>query len=368
MLQILLLALAVSFVVGLLLIRYNHLHAHFSTDYDVCGVQKFHATPVPRIGGLPIMLGLVAGCALSGFLNTTGWVLLLLLSAFPAFAAGFIEDLTKKVGPLPRLLATFIAAGLGYFLIHAGLWRLDLPFLDRLLQHYWLLSLLLTMVAVGGVAHAVNIIDGYNGLSGMVAVFIFLAIAYVCFKVHDIVLMSVCFAMVGAILGFLFWNFPRGLIFAGDGGAYLIGFMIAELSVLLVARNTAVSPWFPLLCVIYPVFETIFSIYRRKFLQGRAVGYPDALHLHQMVYKRMVLWMVGSKEARHLTQRNSMTSPYLWVLASFSVIPAMLFWNRTWVLMLLVLLFVLAYLRLYRMIVRFKTPRWMVLRRDDSSR
>jgi UDP-GlcNAc:undecaprenyl-phosphate/decaprenyl-phosphate GlcNAc-1-phosphate transferase len=368
MLQILLLALVVSFVMGLLLIRYNHLHAHFSTDHDVSGVQKFHATPVPRIGGLPIMLGLVAGCALSGFLNTTAWVLLLLLSAFPAFAAGFIEDLTKKIGPLPRLLATFIAAVLGYFLLGAGLVRLDIPLVDSLLRDYWWLSLLLTMVAVGGVAHAVNIIDGYNGLSGMVAVFIFLAIAYVCFKVQDIVLMSVCFAMVGAIFGFLFWNFPRGLIFAGDGGAYLIGFMIAELSVLLVARNPAVSPWFPLLCVIYPVFETIFSIYRRKFLQGRAVGYPDALHLHQMVYKRMVLWMVGSKEARHLTQRNSMTSPYLWVLASFSVVPAMLFWNRSWILMLLTLLFVLVYLRLYRMIVRFKTPRWMVLRRDDSSR
>ncbi|RMC99290.1 glycosyl transferase [Aquitalea palustris] len=368
MLQILLLALIASFTTGLLLIRYAHLHARFSSDGDVTGVQKFHATPVPRIGGLPIMLGLIAGCALSGYLNTSVWVLLLLLSAFPAFAAGFVEDLTKKIGPLPRLLATFVAAALGYFLLGAGLARLDIPLIDTLLGHYWWLSLLLTMVAVGGVAHAVNIIDGYNGLSGMVAVFIFLAIAYVCFKVQDIVLMSVCFAMLGAILGFLFWNFPRGLIFAGDGGAYLIGFMIAEVSVLLVARNPAVSPWFPLLCVIYPVFETIFSIYRRKFLQGRAVGYPDALHLHQMVYKRMVLWMVGSKEARHLTQRNSMTSPYLWVLASFSVVPAMLFWNHTWILMLLVLLFVLAYLRLYRMIVHFKTPRWMVLRRDDSSR
>lgn len=366
MLQILLLALIASFTTGLLLIRYAHLHARFSTDGDVTGVQKFHATPVPRIGGLPIMLGLIAGCALSGYLNTSVWVLLLLLSAFPAFAAGFIEDLTKKIGPLPRLLATFVAAALGYFLLGAGLARLSIPGVDHLLASYWWLSLLLTMVAVGGVAHAVNIIDGYNGLSGMVAVFIFLSIIYVCFKVHDIVLMSVCFAMVGAVLGFLFWNFPRGLIFAGDGGAYLIGFMIAEMSVLLVARNPAVSPWFPLLCVIYPVFETVFSIYRRKFLQGRAVGYPDALHLHQMIYKRMVLWMVGSKDARHLTQRNSMTSPYLWLLTSFSVVPAMLFWNHTWVLMLFCLLFVLGYLRLYRMIVRFKVPSWLVLRRDDS--
>ncbi|WP_293764872.1 glycosyltransferase [uncultured Aquitalea sp.] len=364
MLQILLTALLVSILTGLGLLRYSHLHSRFTADSDTSGVQKFHAVPVPRIGGVPIMLGLVMGCALSGYLNTSVWVLLLLLSTLPAFGFGLLEDVTKKIGPLARLLATFVSACLGFFLIDAGLNRLGIPYLDAALTNYLWLSLLITMVAVGGVAHAFNLIDGYNGLSGMVSVFIFTAMAYVCLKVHDILLMSVCMAMIGAILGFLFWNFPRGLIFAGDGGAYLVGFMIAEVSVLLVARNAEVSPWFPMLCVIYPVFETLFTIYRRKFLQGRAVGRPDALHLHQMIYRRVVRWMVGSREARHLTQRNSLTSPYLWVLCSLSVLPAMLFWNKTWVLLLFVALFVAGYLYLYRQIVRFRTPRWLTLRRD----
>ncbi len=307
------------------------------------------------------MLGLLAGCLLSSFLNEVWWPLLLLLSAIPAFFAGLIEDVTKKIGPAPRLFSTFVAALLAYILLNAGLFRLGLPWADLVLSRFVWVSVLLTVVAVGGVAHAMNIIDGYNGLSGVVAIFIFLAIIYVCFKVNDVVLMSVCFAMIGAILGFLFWNFPKGLMFAGDGGAYLVGFMIAEISVLLIVRNPAVSPWFPLLCVIYPVFETLFSIYRRKFLQGRAVGYPDALHLHQMIYRRVVRWMVGSKEIRHLTQRNSLTSPYLWALSSCSVVPAMLFWNNTLVLVGFVLVFILSYIRLYLMIVRFRTPRWMRL-------
>jgi UDP-N-acetylmuramyl pentapeptide phosphotransferase/UDP-N-acetylglucosamine-1-phosphate transferase len=119
-----------------------------------------------------------------------------------------------------------------------------------------------------------------------------------------------------------------------------------------------------MLCVIYPVFETLFSIYRRKFLQGRAVGSPDAMHLHQMIYRRVVRWMVGSREARHLTQRNSLTSPYLWLLCSFSVVPAMLFWNNTWVLLMFVVFFVASYIYLYRLIVRFRTPRWLTLRKD----
>lgn len=140
--------------------------------------------------------------------------------------------------------------------------------------------------------------------------------------------------------------------------------MIAEMSVLLVARHPQVSPWFPLLCVIYPVFETLFSIYRRKFLQGRRVGYPDALHLHQLIYMRLVRWMVGSKDVDHMTMRNSLTSPYLWALSSVSVVPAMLFWDNTVVLMCFVLIFMITYVYLYRMIIRFRTPRWMLLRKS----
>ncbi|MEN3810905.1 glycosyltransferase [Chromobacterium piscinae] len=364
MLLILLLSTILSLIVGMCLIRFAHLHERFSADHDLNGIQKFHALPVPRIGGVSIAVGLVAGCGLLAWLLKDVRVLLILLVALPAFVAGLVEDLTKKVGPLARLLATFMAAVLGYFALGAGVQRLDIPGLDYLLSQFWLLSLLLTVIAVGGVAHAVNIIDGYNGLSGMVSIFIFLAMAYVALKVQDSMLMGVCFAMVGGIAGFLFWNFPRGLIFAGDGGAYLVGFMIAEVSVLLVSRHEQVSAWFPLLCVVYPVFETLFSIYRRKFLQGRRISYPDALHLHQLVYMRLVRWMVGSKDVDHKTMRNSLTSPYLWALSSMSVFPAMLFWNNTQVLMCFVVAFMLIYVHLYRMIIRFRTPHWMLLRKS----
>ena len=93
--------------------------------------------------------------------------------------------------------------------------------------------------------------------------------------------------MLGALLGFLVFNYPSGRIFMGDGGAYLLGFWLGELSVLLVVRNPDVSPWFPIVLLAYPVVETLFSIYRRKFLQGRSAGRPDAMHLHQLIYRRL---------------------------------------------------------------------------------
>lgn len=353
-----------SLVVGVLVIRYAHLHEHLTSDHDTAGVQKFHAAPVPRIGGIPLLFGLLAGQLAWHILSDNTLGLMLAVCALPAFLAGLTEDMTKRISPLWRLLATFAAALVAAWWLGDVLNRFDLPWVDRVLLSFPLLALFVTVVAVGGVAHAVNIIDGYNGLAGVVAVLIFGALSYVCFKVGDYELLSVAVAMTGAVAGFLIWNFPRGLIFAGDGGAYLLGFMIAELSVLLVVRHREVSAWFPMLLVTYPVWETLFSVYRKKIIRGQSPGMPDGLHFHMLVYKRLVRWMVGSRETQHLLHRNSRTSPYLWGVASLTVIPAILFWQNTLALQLACLIFAVGYVWLYRRIVRFRSPRWMVTNRS----
>jgi UDP-N-acetylmuramyl pentapeptide phosphotransferase/UDP-N-acetylglucosamine-1-phosphate transferase len=120
---------------------------------------------------------------------------------------------------------------------------------------------------------------------------------------------------------------------------------------------------FPLLVCIYPVFETVFSIYRRRVLQEVSPSMPDGIHLHSLVYRRVMRWAVGSNSAQALTQRNSMTSPYLWLLCMFAVVPAVLFWNNSLVLGGFIVLFGLVYITLYWRIVRFKAPRWLIFRR-----
>lgn len=355
----------VSWLVTLLIIRFNHLHARLTADSDTAGVQKFHTHAVPRIGGVGLVLGMLAVALWLQFMKSPVGALMLwlLVASMPAFMGGLLEDLTKRVSVLVRLLLTMAAAVLGYWLLGAGLDRLGIPWVDMVLQ-WWPLSLLLTVVAISGVANAVNIIDGFHGLAGMVCVMILGALAYVAYWCGDTFLWSSSAALAGGLLGFLVWNYPRGLIFLGDGGAYFLGFMIGELSVLLVVRNPEVSPWFPMLLVIYPVFETLFSIYRKKVLRGMSPGVPDGVHLHMLIYKRLVRWAVGSGDAGDRTSRNALTSPYLWILSSLAVGPAMLFWRSTPMLMFFVFLFAAVYLWLYRRIVLFQIPKRMVLRKN----
>lgn len=332
-------------------------------DSELQSAQKMHTHAVSRAGGIGIFIAAIAGTGITywRYPSTGMWIAMLILSGSVAFAIGLQEDFTKQISPRRRFILTMISAGVGYYLLDGVITRLDIPLLDDWLAKSWL-ALPLTLIAVSGIVNAVNIIDGYNGLAGAVSIFILLSLGYVAFQVGDAEIMTASLIMVGAITGFFVWNYPNGLIFLGDGGAYFLGFVIGELAILLVARNPAVSAWYALLVMIYPVFETFFSIYRKKFLRGMSPGIPDGIHLHMLVFKRLVRWTIESKDADMLIMRNSLTSPYLWVLSLAAVIPATLFWKHTWVLIGFCVFFAALYIWLYFHIVRFKIPRWMIFK------
>jgi UDP-N-acetylmuramyl pentapeptide phosphotransferase/UDP-N-acetylglucosamine-1-phosphate transferase len=359
---VLLVSFAVSLCVTLLIVRWAKLSAAWFLDHDVSGPQKFHSRPVPRVGGISIALGMVAACATLWLtdLEAAREAAWLLVCGTPAFSAGLIEDLTKRVSPRLRLLAVAASALLAFWFLSSAITRTDIPGLDWVVS-FAVGSAIVTTFAVAGIANSINIIDGFNGLASMCVVIMLVALAYVATQVGDTVIASLALAGVGAVIGFFLWNFPAGLIFLGDGGAYFLGFYVAELSILLLIRNQAVSPLFPLLVCIYPVFETLFSIYRRTFLRAVPPSMPDGIHLHSLIYRRVLRWAIGDRSAKTLTRRNSMTSPYLWALCMFSVIPATLFWNDSRVLALFLGLFGVSYVALYWRIVRFKSPRWLKL-------
>src|SRR5262245_35283649 len=359
---VLLVAFVASLAITLWVVRTGRSEGHAANDSDLSGPQKFHARPVPRIGGLGIVAGVVGGALAMGTQDSraNSLALLLITCAMPCFVAGLAEDFTKRISPRRRLFFTAVSAALAVWGLQAVITHTAIPGLDTVVS-VPLGAALVTVFVVTGVANSINIIDGFNGLSSMCAVLILGAVAYVAFQVGDTAVLLLALSGIGVARGFFVWNFPAGLVFLGDGGAYFVGFYVAEVAILLLHRNPQVSPMFPLLACIYPVFETLFSMYRRRMLQDRSPGVPDGIHLHSLIYRRVVRWAAGASKAKSLTRRNSMTSPYLWLLCMCAVVPAVLFWDNTAVLASFIGLFSLGYTMLYWRIVRFRAPRWMVI-------
>jgi UDP-N-acetylmuramyl pentapeptide phosphotransferase/UDP-N-acetylglucosamine-1-phosphate transferase len=339
-----------------------------SRGYDIDKPQRFHSGDIPRLGGVAILGGLFGGWASIDAARWLGHEVHVPLSfgqalalgavVVPTAMAGIVEDLTQRVGIRMRLLFTALSGVAAWLLLDLSLNRLGIPWVDTAIAGLPMLGVLLAVFAICGLPHAFNIIDGYNGLAGTVALMVSLALAHVALQVGDRQLAAVVICLAASTAGFLVWNYPRGLLFAGDGGAYLWGVVIAISAVSLVQRHPQVSPWFPMLLLMYPVWETVFSIYR-KLARGTSPGVADALHFHQLIYRRIVRGVFDEDASRRMLMRNNRTSPYLWGFTLLTVLPAVVFWNRTSVLIGFSLLFMLTYVGCYLMIVRFKVPRWL---------
>ncbi|CAN7244142.1 MraY family glycosyltransferase [Massilia sp. LjRoot122] len=308
------LGFAVSLACSLLLVLTTRWHGRYSLDVTH-GVQKFHITPTPRIGGAAIMLGLWLSL---GVLPEDQQELLLpvLVSAMPAFVFGLAEDLTRKVSVRARLLATTASGGVCWGLTGVTLLHVGIAPIDMMLT--WLpASVLFTAFAVGGVANAVNIIDGFNGLASGTVLIGMAALGVIAQDAGDATLAQLCFVVCAVTAGFFVVNFPFGKLFLGDGGAYLLGFLLAWMAVMLVYRNPLVSPWAPLLACGYPVFETVFTIVRRLWCR-RHPGHPDSWHLHSLVKTAVVARYLRALPA---PLRNACVSPVSWLVA---LVPAMM--------------------------------------------
>lgn len=316
-------AAVVAFVVALFIVFTQDWHGHLSIDTHV-GIQKFHTHPTPRVGGIAIALGVIVGYLLAPP-SMQGLLGPLLLAGIPAFAFGLLEDLTKRVSVRTRLLATMFCGVLGWAITGYAITRVNMPGLDLILG-FTVVSVAFTAFAVGGVANAVNIIDGFNGLAAGSVIIMLGGLAAICFTVVDVDLAFVCVLFAAAMSGFLIVNWPLGKIFLGDGGAYFVGFALAWIAVLLLARNPGVSAWAPLLICAYPILEVLFSILRRR-RRGLSPGDPDRLHLHSIVKKRL---------ARHLLPRssnlvrNSVTGSIMWIAAFIPVTAAVVLDSETY--------------------------------------
>lgn len=350
-------AFATSAVVCYLIVRSVSWHLPYTADLPGALPQKVHTGPVPRIGGAGVLIGmLAAGLVMYGSPAELRHYWLLILSLLPAFLGGFCEDLTRRVGPGARLLLTVVSATFAFSLAGVHFERSHMAWLDRALA-FLPFGYLALIVGVAGVAHAMNIVDGYNGLAAGVATIALVALGYVAHGSGDGLVAAFALGAAAATLGFLLFNYPSGRLFLGDSGAYLLGCAIAFAAALLVLRNREVSPWFPFALVVYPVWETLFSAVRRLQVYRR-VSEPDARHLHSLVYRRLSRRWVRGRRAEDRLWRNSLTTLPFW-LANLVVAACAVAWaEHTRAQQLVAVLFIALYLLAYWTITRPVRPRW----------
>lgn len=305
-----------SFAISQLIVRSQKWHGILTHDHDLDGVQKVHTAAVPRIGGLAVIGGVLLGLVLFQQLfpgrvspGRAARIHLLLGASLPAFVAGFIEDFTKRVSVRVRLAATALSALVASIALGATVNELDIWGLDTLLT-ITPLAIVATAVFVAGGSNAINIIDGFNGLSGSAIIIMATGLAAVGLQVGDSFVALLGALCVGATLGFMMLNYPSGKLFLGDGGAYFLGFWVSEMAVLLLVRHPALSAWQILAICGYPIIEVLFSIYRRKFVRKVSPGAPDALHLHGLVFRRLVFKYVRH-DADRPWKRNAMVPCFI---------------------------------------------------------
>ena len=224
---------------------------------------------------------------------------------------------------------------------------------------------------VAGACNAINLIDGAHGLAGGTALIMFGGIALAAGWSGDAVTLNETLVVMGAIVGFLAWNYPRGRVFLGDAGAYFIGFMYAELSIQLIAHNPDLSAWYVIMLAGYPIVDTLFAMYRRGLVRRVPLMEPDALHLHSLVFRRVAMPIERRQKRWSLRRANARVAPRMWLHSALCFALAVFFRDNTPALWGCLAVYTVFYLSQYRALVRFRGKgmrRWAATAHKGTAR
>lgn len=253
------------------------------------GGRRVHRAAVPRLGGIAVFTATLIGLGVaalspwggSGIEEIPRFYLGVLTGGAILFGVGLVDDV-RGLAPSTKLVWQFGAAGVAY----AFGFRLDALSLGASHLELGLLSLPLTLLWVVGVTNAFNLIDGLDGLATGVALVALGTILAVSLLLGRPEVALVLVALIGALLGFLRYNFNPARIFLGDSGTLFVGYMLAVLSVHgSVKSATAVLAIVPLFALALPLLDTGLAVARR-WLRGAPVFGADGRHIHHQLLAR----------------------------------------------------------------------------------
>ncbi len=322
-------AMGVTWVVTPLLVR----AAERFGAVDRPGGRKTHSDPTPRIGGVAVFAGFVAGMAFAA--HTTGLLFHfpqgvywrgLIFAATGLFLVGLVDDL-RGLSFRWKFAAQIIAA---VYVWDAG-FRIDVishPLGGDLTLGVF--SLPLTVLWIVAITNAVNLIDGLDGLATGIALIITLTVGIIAFDRGLVGVTAASVTLAGALAGFLRYNFNPARIFLGDSGSLFLGFVLAVTSVRGSQKGTtAVAILVPLLVLGVPLMDTGFTVLRRMLRVGkRGMRTDNALRYVATNYQHLFLPDRGHIHHRlldlGLSHRNAVLVLYgvgsLFALSAFAFV------------------------------------------------
>ena len=249
--------------------------------------RKVHQQATPRLGGASILLSFLAVMCLAGFsvpvVRELMWgnnpiLGFILLGSIGIFAIGFLDDLAR-LAPRTKLLGEFAVAGLVVWGANLSFSEIQFLGLGSVTIPAWLGIGLATFWIVG-MANAVNLIDGLDGLASGITLFGLLAVSVVGYLtgISSVTWMSTL--LIGCLLGFLVYNSRPASIFLGDCGSLTLGYLAGCLTLLTSFRESGILDGiFPVLAFAVPIVDCVFAIFRRT-MRGRSPFSPDMEHFH----------------------------------------------------------------------------------------
>lgn len=280
-------ATALGFLINLYvtpaLIYFSHKHGIFDHVDD----RKVHTEDTSRLGGIGIFLSFMISALVSPFLvkvimeNSVLFdasqvkIGYLAISVSIIFITGVLDDFAQmraRYKLLGQILASVFA-----ILGGAVISQFQVPFTDIVIN-FGYFSAPLTLLWLVGITNSLNLIDGIDGLSSGISIFATMIYGFV-FLLHGLFLPAIiCYALLGSLFGYLFFNFPPAKIFMGDSGSLFLGFILALLP-LAAFPQSPTSLALPVTMLAIPIFDVVAAIWRRK-REKRNIFSPDRFHVH----------------------------------------------------------------------------------------
>ena len=279
--------------------------------------QAFHKTSTYRLGGLIIFSLLILVFSYLYFYKNIFFLEYISFCTL-FFILGFIDDLKIDIKPKFRLFIMILF--LVFLIIYNkfSIERISLEYLDHLIK-IDIFSLFFVSLCFLFIINGSNLIDGFNGLLSIHSLFILCILFYVNLVNKNYDLAYVLFYTILAILIFIKFNFPKGQIFLGDGGAYLLGTLTSISTIITNNITPSISSFFFCILLFYLFFEVFFSFIRKIFFVGQNPLLPDKQHLHMLVYKHLL------KKSKKSLESNYKTSIYINSIYLILVIPGLAF-------------------------------------------